>query len=133
MKIGELATLAGCQVETIRFYEAQKLMIPAERTSSNYRIYGPAHLERLRFIRHCRSLGLSLDEIRVLIGFSSDVDMDQIHKAHHIVDDHLTAIDEKIQELNHLKKELFRLKKQCKSHDHEQGHCALIDGLRSVK
>lgn len=133
MKIGELANLAGCQVETIRFYETERLMIPAERSSSNYRIYGPAHLDRLKFIRHCRSLGLSLDEIRVLIGFSNDVDIEQIHQAHHIVDEHLTAIDEKIEELQHLKNELFKLKKQCKSHDHEHGHCALIEGLRSVE
>ena len=37
------------------------------RNESNYRIYDDAHVERLRFIRHCRSLDMSLDETRFLL------------------------------------------------------------------
>ena len=66
MRISELAKKAGCTVESIRFYENHDLIPRPPRTDSNYRIYGPAHLARLLFIRHCRSLDLSLSEIKTL-------------------------------------------------------------------
>ncbi len=69
MKIGELASHAGAQVETIRYYEREGLLPETARTDGNYRIYGPTHAERLRFIRNCRSLDMTLDEIRLLLRF----------------------------------------------------------------
>ena len=67
MKIGELAKITDCQVETIRYYEREGLLPQAPRSESNYRIYGAEHTERLGFIRHCRSLDMTLEEIRVLL------------------------------------------------------------------
>ena len=52
MKIGELARLAQCSVETVRYYEKSGLLPPAARSDSNYRHYGDAHVARLRFIRN---------------------------------------------------------------------------------
>ena len=57
MKIGELARQAGCQVETVRYYEREGLLQPAIRDqTNNYRHYDSTHLERLMFIRRCRAL-----------------------------------------------------------------------------
>lgn len=56
MKIGELALAAQCTVETVRYYEKEGLLAEPARTSANYRSYGAAHVERLRFIRNCRAL-----------------------------------------------------------------------------
>ena len=64
MKIGELAALTNTQVETIRFYERENLLAEPSRSDGNYRIYGAAHAERLSFIRHCRGLDMTLDEIK---------------------------------------------------------------------
>jgi DNA-binding transcriptional MerR regulator len=69
MKIGELARLVGTNVETIRYYERDGLLPEISRTEGNFRIYGEAHAERLSFIRNCRSLDMTLDEIRVLLRF----------------------------------------------------------------
>ncbi len=69
MKIGELAKATGTQTETIRYYERVQLLPTAKRTESNYRVYDSSHVERLAFIRHCRSLDMTLDEIRVLLHF----------------------------------------------------------------
>ena len=69
MKIGELAKATGTQTETIRYYEREQLLPTAKRTESNYRVYDGSHVERLAFIRHCRSLDMTLDEIRVLLHF----------------------------------------------------------------
>ena len=69
MKIGELAKATGTQTETIRYYEREQLLPAATRTESNYRVYDDSHVERLAFIRHCRCLDMTLDEIRVLLHF----------------------------------------------------------------
>jgi len=62
MKIGELARHTETQAETIRYYEQEGLLPKPGRTDSNYRVYGQAHVDRLLFIRHCRSLDMTLDE-----------------------------------------------------------------------
>ena len=67
MRIGELAKAAETQVETIRYYEREALLPQPERTDGNYRVYGPEHVERLLFIRYCRGLDMTLDEIRALL------------------------------------------------------------------
>ena len=69
MKIGELAAASDTVVETIRYYEREGLLPEPARTESNYRTYGDVHLARLQFIRYCRGLDMSLDEIRVLLRF----------------------------------------------------------------
>ena len=64
MKIGELAQIAQCTVETVRYYEKEGLLPSPARTAGNFRLYGLGHVERLRFIRNCRALDMSHDEIR---------------------------------------------------------------------
>ncbi len=69
MKIGELAKSTQTQVETIRYYEREGLLPTTVRSEGNYRIYGPDHAARLSFIRNCRSLDMTLNEIRTLLTF----------------------------------------------------------------
>lgn len=69
MKIGELASAAGCDVQTVRYYERSGLLAKPGRTASNYRSYASSQVERLKFIRQCRSLDMTLDEVRVLLRF----------------------------------------------------------------
>ena len=69
MKIGELAKLAQTQAETIRYYEREGLLPQARRSEANYRVYDQSHIQRLAFIRHCRSLDMTLGEIRTLLHF----------------------------------------------------------------
>jgi DNA-binding transcriptional MerR regulator len=49
VKIGELAQVAQCTVETVRYYEKEGLLSAPARTRANYRSYGELHVERLRF------------------------------------------------------------------------------------
>lgn len=69
MRIGQLAKATGTQVETIRFYEREGLLLEGARTDANYRLYADAHADRLAFIRQCRLLDLPLEEIRTLLRF----------------------------------------------------------------
>lgn len=70
IKIGELSKVTGCSVQTIRHYEKEQLIASAERSEGNFRLYDEVAVEQLLFIKHCRSLDLSLPEIRQLLGLS---------------------------------------------------------------
>ncbi|RJF96306.1 MerR family transcriptional regulator [Noviherbaspirillum saxi] len=64
MHVGELAKKTGCDIETIRSFEKSGVLAEPDRNSSGYRDYQAEHLERLQFIRHCRSLQPGHPEIR---------------------------------------------------------------------
>lgn len=70
LRIGELATRAGTSPDTVRFYEKLGLLGAPDRSEGGYRLYGEAELGRLRFIRRAKQLGLSLEEVRSLLGLA---------------------------------------------------------------
>lgn len=72
LTIGELARRAGVGVETIRFYERERLLAEPERRPSGYRQYPAAAVRRVRFIRHAKALGFSLREIQELLELRVD-------------------------------------------------------------
>ena len=61
--ITRLAGTAGVKTDTIRYYERIGLLPPPARTSGAHRRYGPAALDRIRFIQGAQRLGLRLEEI----------------------------------------------------------------------
>jgi Cd(II)/Pb(II)-responsive transcriptional regulator len=112
LKIGELAKRSGCQVETIRFYEKEGLLPPAIRSQGNYRLYGESHAERLLFIRHCRSLDMTLHEIRQLLLFK-DAPQETCTEVNQILDKHIDHVAHRIHELTELQKQLSQLRSLC--------------------
>ncbi|MCD8339965.1 MAG: heavy metal-responsive transcriptional regulator, partial [Burkholderiales bacterium] len=113
MKIGELSKISGLPAETIRFYEKEKLLPDPPRSDSNYRQYGDTHAKRLQFIKHCRLVGLSLDEIRTLIRINETPVTHQALQAHQIVKEHIESIDRKMEELKKMKEALLELASKC--------------------
>ncbi len=71
-RIGELADAAGISADTLRYYERLGLLTTPARTATGYRLYGAQDLARLLFIRRAKLLGLSLTEIRGLLGIADD-------------------------------------------------------------
>jgi len=68
LKIGEVATLSGMPVKTIRYYEGLGLLAPTvERSDTGYRMFQLQILKRLKFIKRAQSLGLHLQEIQALL------------------------------------------------------------------
>lgn len=68
LKIGEIASLSGLPVKTIRYYEELGLLAPdTTRSESGYRLFASTVLNRLAFIKRSQSLGLSLSEIQELL------------------------------------------------------------------
>ena len=113
MKIGELAAKAECDVQTVRYYERAGLLPAPERTLSNYRSYGPPHLERLQFIRRCRSLDMALDEVRVLLSFLEHPEKN-CGAVNQLLDEHVEHVRTRLRDLSELEVELKRLRRQCR-------------------
>jgi len=114
LKIGELAKRTGSQVETIRYYEREGLLPAPARSEGNYRLYGPSHAERLQFIRHCRSLDMTLGEIRELLSFR-DAPEESCNQVNLLLDGHIEHVGQRIQELQSLQKQLKALRSTCHS------------------
>jgi len=114
LKIGELAKRTGSQVETIRYYEQEGLLPAPARSEANYRLYGPTHIERLQFIRHCRSLDMTLDEIRSLLMFR-DAPEENCGEVNALLDKHIGHVVARISELQALQKQLKALRSLCQS------------------
>ena len=112
MKIGELSRAAATPVETIRYYEREGLLPAPPRTENNYRVYGQEQLERLAFIRHCRTLDMTLDEIRVLLRFK-DAPTEDCGAVNRLLDEHLGHVEARIHELGTLRRQLLNLREQC--------------------
>ena len=112
MKIGELAKLTDCQVETIRYYEKEGLLPPPARTEANYRVYTKAHTARLIFIRSCRSLDMTLEEIRSLLGLR-DSPQDQCENVNALIDEHIHHVKARIDGLLALQEQLLDLRQRC--------------------
>lgn len=130
MKIGELATLTNTQVETIRYYEREKLLAAPSRSEGNYRIYGDAHAERLSFIRHCRGLDMTLDEIRVLLRFK-DAPTENCFEVNELLDEHIGHVAERIEELRQLESQLKSLREACLGGQEAQ-HCGILNELSEI-
>jgi Cu(I)-responsive transcriptional regulator len=112
MNIGILARQTGTQTVTIRYYERIGLMPAPSRTASNYRSYGPAHRDRLGFIKRCRDLGFTIEEIRELLDLSAERDED-CAAVDRVAAEHLRAVEQKIADLQQLATELRRISDCC--------------------
>jgi len=123
MRIGELGQATGVDIETIRYYEKQRLLSPPARDPNGYRAYGSAHLERLAFIRHCRALDMPLAEIKRLLDFVAhpEADCGDINR---LIDEQLARVQARLKSMRALEKQLTTLRARC-----EVGHIAAECGI----
>lgn len=91
LQIGEVARLVGVSTKTIRYYHEIGLLVEPERTGSGYRLYNAQHLLRLQRIRRLRSLGLSLDRIRAILGDSAQDAESTLRAALHSLVEEISA------------------------------------------
>ncbi len=127
MKIGELARFSGSNVETIRYYEREGLLPKPRRSEGNYRIYSPMHLERLTFIRHCRGLDMTLNEIRTLLHFKESPE-ENCGEVNRLLEERIGHVVRRIGELQELEKQLLELRGRCPG-ERRASTCGILEGL----
>ena len=125
LSIGQLAKRGGVGIDTLRYYERNRLLSPAGRLDSGYRRYGEAELKRLRFIRRAKSLGFSLEDIRGLLALSDERDVAKVRK---VASDKLDDIARRIDELERVRAGLNRLVAACPGHGRADA-CPILDAL----
>lgn len=128
MKIGELASKVGCDVQTVRFYEREGLLPAPAREASGYRRYTQEHVTQLSFIRHCRSLDIPLPEVRQLLGFTA-APVESCASVNELLDGHIELVRERLKALRTLEKQLVALRRTCTG---EPRHaCAILQSFMS--
>ena len=127
LSIGEVAKATGIKVVTLRYYEQLGLVPAPVRTNGNYRAYSVDDLRRLRFIRRCRDLGFTLDQVRELLRLSSKKNQ-KCSEVDRITRRHLTDVEKKISDLKLLAKVLQRISSRCRG-DGLIADCRIIEAL----
>jgi MerR family transcriptional regulator, copper efflux regulator len=127
MKIGEIAGQAGVTAKTIRFWEDQGLLPPPARIPADYRDYDPAILERLAFIRHAQSAGLTLDAIRQVLDIRDGGEPPCAHITG-LIARRLAEVEARLAELTRARDQLAALAERAAAQDPAdcQGYCSII-------
>ncbi|KMT66759.1 Cd(II)/Pb(II)-responsive transcriptional regulator [Catenovulum maritimum] len=130
MKIGDIAEITGCSIQTIRFYERKKLLPEPTRTDANYRLYDQNAIERLTFIKQCRAHDMSIQEISLLLA-NKEMPEESCDSVNAIIDEHLQQITVKIEELIALKKSLKQMVNSCSS-NRKIKDCGILSNLTKL-
>jgi DNA-binding transcriptional MerR regulator len=127
--IGEVAKLVDLNVKTIRYYEGLGLLAEPERTETGYRVYSDRDIERLRFIRGAKALGLSLQEIKEIVDIWGEGHTPCAH-VEQLLKDKLADLDRRIQELVGFRDALTAYMKQVETLNVSQDvPCKHIEGI----
>lgn len=123
--IGQAAERSGVTPANIRFYEKSGLLHAGARSANSYRRYDDRDVHQLRFIRLCRAMDMSLEEVRTLLG------LDLSHKAdckvaNAALEEHIGHVEERLRELRALQRDLVALRALC---DGSGPKCRIIEAL----
>ena len=116
MQIGEVARRSGLTVKTLRYYEEIGVLATPPRTGGGYRDYEEDVVGRLEFVRAAQAVGLTLGEIREVIGFRERGEVPCGHVLDVILH-HAAEVDRRIAELQRLRADLDRLAHRARTLD----------------
>lgn len=127
LTIGQLAKQAGVNIDTLRYYEKRGLLPAARRKESGYRQYLDDAVLRIRFIKHAKDLGFSLDEISELLSLKIDrtAKCGDIKKR---AQRKLSEIEGKMQMLERMRVTLTKLTQTC-DEGKRVSECPLLEAL----
>jgi DNA-binding transcriptional MerR regulator len=112
LRIGQAAQASCMSAASIRFYEQQGLLGVAVRSHNGYRCYSAHDVDQLRLIRTCRSLDMSLAEIRQLLNAPTDSPAGCDIRAQ-VLQQHQDHVQARITELQQLQQRLSQLLQLC--------------------
>ena len=130
MNIGEAAKASGVSAKMIRHYESVGLFPGTKRTESGYRQYGDKEVNTLRFIRHSRDLGFSIEQIRELLGLWQNRRRPS-RQVKLLAQAHVQELERKLQDLQAMKATLEHLVHCC--HGDDRPDCPILEALAQEK
>lgn len=126
-RIGEAAQQSGVSAANIRYYEKEGLLSPGVRAGNSYRLYSSADVHQLRFVRLCRAMDMSLQEVRTLLSLDLNRKQD-CEAARNALEEHLQHVRARLAELQSLEADLLALRNRC---DGSDDHCRIIEALHA--
>lgn len=129
LTIGELARTLEVASSTIRYYERIGLLAPDERSSGNYRLYGPSSLRRLRFIRTAQSIGFTLDDVKTLVAGQNE-SSPSCRQVQQLIEKRLADVETQLENLSHVRKLLKSSLRRCRQTP-EPRCCHVITALEA--
>lgn len=128
LTIGKLAALAKTSTDTLRYYEREGLIEPADRSGSGYRLYDKESARRINFIKQAQHCGFTLTEIRDLLALRrrnaaccGDVRTRAIEKK--------LQLEHKIKAMKSMSKALDQLIVDCADEAQPIGECTILAAL----
>ena len=129
MRISELAKRTGLSAHTLRFYEKQGLVSHNSRSEGGYREYDETDLRRVEFVRTARNVGFSLEDIALLLSIRVDKDSHSCQQVVDITRRKLDEVNERLGELESMKKTLGILLDSCCCGPESAIHCSIMEAL----
>jgi Cu(I)-responsive transcriptional regulator len=126
MNIGEAAKASGVSAKMIRHYESVGLFPNAQRTDAGYRQFSDKDVASLRFVRHARDLGFSIEQIRELLALWQDRRRPS-RQVKALAQAHIAELEAKLHELQAMKATLAHLVHSCNGDDRPD--CPIIENL----
>lgn len=124
--IGIAARRAGCNVETVRYYERIGLLRTPPSSAGGRRSYGENEVRHLKFIRRCRDLGFTLKEIKTLIALSGSASQN-CEQVKSLAEAQIDSVRRKVADLMRVENWLGQMIEQCAAPEHEG--CPMIETL----
>ncbi len=128
---GELAKQSGVNRETIRYYERNSLLPMPERSESNYCLFAPKNIQRVRFIKRAQAVGFSLNEIRLLLDIKYGTDS-TCGDVREVVGSKIAEIDDKIKSLMAMRDVLTTLSDDCPGGDRPVSDCPILESFSTL-
>ena len=124
MRIGQLAKLAGINIESVRFYERKGLIIQPIKPQQGYRQYPDKTLQRILFIKRAQKLGFTLEEISDLLAMETA----KCNEVQELAKSKLEDVRTRLADLSRMESVLVDLLISCKTNPNN-AECPIIDSL----
>ena len=128
LTVGKLAKEVGINLETVRYYETIGLMPNPNRRDSGYRIYSERDLKRLLFIKRAKELGFTLKEIQELFEIKVET-KSTCGDVKHIAEHKIIDVEQKIKDLQKIKRVLKKLVAQCICEEVSTDECPILETI----
>ena len=125
LTIGKLASAAGVNVETVRFYERKGLLRQPKKRGT-FRYYPHDYIAKIQFIKRSQDLGFTLKEAKELL----DLKLKDEAKCSDVLEkteEKIGEINAKIKDLKQMKKSLEGLAKCCEDESVPLSDCPILD------
>ena len=131
LKIGEVASRSGVNLQTIRYYEREQLLPAPPRLASGYRMFPADAVHRVLFIKRAQELGFSLAEIRELLSIQIDP-RKECSDVKRLAREKILDLDARIRTLEAMREILAGLTRSCPGNG-PSSHCPILGSIEAVK